>query len=55
MATQAYVTRQAESHRNGFETINMALMGDVPDEFHLQEIPQHKADYFDVSVEEDSA
>ncbi len=35
VATQAYVTRQAESHRNGFETINMALMGEVPDEFYL--------------------
>ena len=47
VATQAYVTRQAESHRSEFETINFALMGDVPDEFLLQAIPQNGADDFD--------
>ena len=53
VATQAYVTRQAESHRSGFETINFALMGDVPDEFYLQAIPQDEADDFDEYMEED--
>ena len=53
VATQAYVTRQAESHRSGFQTINMALMGEVPDEFYLQAIPQDEADDFDEYMEED--
>ena len=47
VSTQAYVTRQAESHRSGFEIINYALMGDVPDEFLLQAIPQDGEDEFD--------
>ena len=29
VATKAYVNRQADSHRDGFETINSALVGDI--------------------------
>ena len=53
VATQAYVTRQAESHRNGFETINMTLLGEVPDEFYLQPIPQDEANDIGEYTEED--
>ena len=31
----------------------MTLMGDVPDEFYLQAIPQDEADDFDEYMEED--
>ena len=54
VATQAYVTRQAESHRSGFETINFALMGEVPDEFYLQAIPQDETYAFDEYMKEAS-
>ena len=38
VATKAYVNRQADSHREGFETINSALMGET--EVEMKPIPK---------------
>ena len=42
VATSAYVARQADSHREGFETINSALVGDI--EVQLEPMPSKMKD-----------